>query len=214
VLLQKVWRVCETPGIASRSCRKPELVAFNLIPDPSMKLMKIRYTALSMVAALGLAFSSQADDVTAKITNVHLCCGKCVTGVEKAVGTVDGAKAEADKDAGTVTITAPDKATAQKAADALIKAGYFGKCSDDTVKIHARTGAKGEKVKSMTVSGVHLCCDKCVKGVNEALKDVSGVSGNTAAKGAKSFEVTGDFTDKDVMDALQKAGLTGKVEEK
>jgi copper chaperone CopZ len=190
------------------------LVAFNLNPDPFKKLMKFRYTALSVVAAFGLALSVQASDVTAKITNVHLCCTKCVTGVEKAVGTVEGAKAEADKDAGTVTITAPDKESAQKAADALIKAGYFGKCSDDTVKIHAKTGAKGEKVKSMTINGLHLCCDKCVKGVNEALKDVSGVTGNTAAKGAKSFEVTGDFTDKDVMDALQKAGLTGKVEEK
>jgi hypothetical protein len=37
------------------------------------------------------------------------------------------------------------------------------------------------------------------------------VTGNTAAKGAKSFTVTGDFNDKQVFDALQKAGLTGKV---
>ncbi|SRR5581483_2908945 len=177
-----------------------------------MKLMK--FTVLSLVAGLALALSAQAEDVTAKITDVHLCCGKCVTGVEKAVGTVDGAKATADKDAGTVTIMAPDKATAQKAADALVKAGYFGKCSDDTVKLIPHTGAKGEKVKTMEVSEVHLCCDKCVKGVNAALKDVPGVTGNTAAKGVKTFEVTGDFTDKDVFEALQKAGLTGKVAEK
>jgi hypothetical protein len=39
------------------------------------------------------------------------------------------------------------------------------------------------------------------------------VTGNTATKGAKSFEVTGDFKDSDVFDALQKAGLTGKVGE-
>jgi hypothetical protein len=46
--------------------------------------------------------------------------------------------------------------------------------------------------------------------VNETLATVPGVTGNTAAKGAKSFEVTGNFNDKDVFDALQKAGLTGQ----
>ena len=40
---------------------------------------------------------------------------------------------------------------------------------------------------------------------------VSGVTGDTAAKGAESFTVTGDFNDADVFAALQKAGLTGKA---
>ena len=40
---------------------------------------------------------------------------------------------------------------------------------------------------------------------------VNGVTGNTATKGATSFEVTGDFNEKDVMAALQKNGLTGHV---
>ena len=44
---------------------------------------------LSVVAVFALATVSQAD-VTVKISDVHLCCGKCVTGAEKAVGTVDG----------------------------------------------------------------------------------------------------------------------------
>jgi hypothetical protein len=47
--------------------------------------------------------------------------------------------------------------------------------------------------------------------VDEALKSVSGVKGHTAMKGAKSFEVTGDFNDKEVFAALQKSGLTGKA---
>jgi len=46
--------------------------------------------------------------------------------------------------------------------------------------------------------------------VNEVLSSVPGVTGNTAAKGAKSFEVTGNFNDKDLFDALQKAGFTGQ----
>jgi hypothetical protein len=47
--------------------------------------------------------------------------------------------------------------------------------------------------------------------VSKALGDVSGVTGNTATKGAKSFTVNGDFNDKEVFAALQKAGLTGQV---
>jgi copper chaperone CopZ len=73
------------------------------------------------------------------------------------------------------------------------------------------TGAKGEKVQSLKVDGVHLCCGKCVKSVNTALESVTGVKANTATKGAKSFEITGDFNDKEVFAALQKAGLTGQV---
>jgi len=57
---------------------------------------------------------------------------------------------------------------------------------------------------------VHLCCGKCVKALNAALGTVPGVTGNTAAKGVKTFEVTGDFNDKEVFVALQKAGLTGQ----
>ena len=61
------------------------------------------------------------------------------------------------------------------------------------------------------VKGVHLCCAKCVKAADKALKSVPGVKENTAAKDAKSFDVTGDFNDKEVFTALQNEGLTGKV---
>jgi copper chaperone CopZ len=95
--------------------------------------------------------------------------------------------------------------------DALTVAGYYGKSSDASVKVNSATGAKDQKVQSLQVEGVHLCCGKCVKSVNTALSSVAGVTANTAAKGAKSFTVTGDFNDKEVFDALQKAGLTGKA---
>ena len=52
-----------------------------------------------------------------------------------------------------------------------------------------------------------------VSAVDEALKSVSGVKSHTAEKGKKSFEVAGDFNDKEVFTALQKSGLTGKVGE-
>jgi copper chaperone CopZ len=161
--------------------------------------------------AFALASSASAADSQAKITDVHLCCKSCITGVEKAVGEVPGAKAEVDQDAATVTLSGPDAATVQKAADALVTAGYFGKCKDSSVKLDASTGAKGQKVQSLKIEGVHLCCGKCVKAVDHAVKSVAGVKEQTATKGAKSFEVMGDFSDQEVFTALQKEGLTGKV---
>lgn len=168
--------------------------------------MKIIITAI----ALALACSARAADVTVTLTDVHLCCQSCVKGVAKAEAEVSGLTAKADQDAGTVTLTGPDTATVQKGADALVAAGYFGKCSDAAIKINADTGAKNQKVQSIKIEGLHLCCGKCVKAVTEALATVPGVTGNTAAKDAKTFEVTGDFNGKAVFDALQKAGLTGQ----
>jgi copper chaperone CopZ len=164
----------------------------------------------SLVALLTLAPMSRAD-VTVTLSNVHLCCNSCVKGANKAVSSVDAATATCDKTAGTIAITAPDTATAQKVADALTSAGFFGTSSDASVKIDASTGAKGAKVQTLTVNGVHLCCPKCVKTVHQAVMGVPGVTGETAQKGAESFTVTGDFNDADVFAALQKAGLTGKI---
>ena len=168
---------------------------------------------LSLAGLVGVASSTltSSAEVSAKLTDVHLCCKSCVTGVEKAVGEVPDAKATVDQDSGTVTLSGPDAATVHKAAGALVKAGYFGKSADSSLKLDAHTGASSKNVQSMTIEGVHLCCPKCVKAVDKAVKTVPGVKEQTATKGAKSFDVTGDFNQKDVMTALQQAGFTGKV---
>jgi mercuric ion binding protein len=171
--------------------------------------MRIKSWLLSLVAVLALAPLAHAADVSITLTNVHLCCQKCVDGANKTVAKVDGATAAPDKTARTIVITAPDTATAQKAVDALIKAGFYGGCSDESIKIVSETGAKGDKVQTLKVAGVHMCCPKCVKAVHEALTAVPGVTADTATKGVDTFEVTGDFKDSDVFAALQKAGLTG-----
>jgi len=170
----------------------------------------MKRTIAILGVALALTLSGRAADVTVTISNVHLCCGSCVKGVAAAEAGVSGLTAKADEDEGTVTLTGPDTATVQKGADALVAAGYFGTSSDPAIKINADTGAKNQTVASIKIEGLHLCCGKCVKAVNEILGKVPGVTGNTAAKGAKSFEVTGNFNDKDVFDALQKGGLTGQ----
>jgi copper chaperone CopZ len=171
--------------------------------------MKIIALAVGIMCACLVSVS--AAEVHAKISDVHLCCKGCVEGVEKAVAKVEGVKADVDQDDGTVTLTGPDAATLQKAADALIAAGYFGKCDEAGVKLSSVTGAKGEKVQSLKIEGVHLCCGKCVKAVDRAVKSVPGAKEHNAVKGAKSFEVTGDFNDQELFTALQKEGLTGRV---
>ena len=163
------------------------------------------------VLALTVAFSVSAADVSTKLTDVHLCCHGCVKGVEKATSNISGVTADADMDSNTISLSGPDTATVQKAVDALTAAGYYGKSSNPDIKVNGDTGAKDEKVKSLKVEGVHLCCGKCVKAVGEALGGVPGVTANTATKGAKSFTISGDFNEKDAMAALQKAGLTGHV---
>jgi periplasmic mercuric ion binding protein len=162
------------------------------------------------LVALALAGSAYAD-ASVKLTDVHLCCQSCVKGVQKAVAKVPGVKAESDMDDKTISLTAPDAATLQKGVDSLTAAGYYGKSSDAAIKVNAETGAKDVKVEKLKIEDTHLCCGSCVKAVNKALADIPGVTGNTATKGATSFEVTGDFNEKAVFDALQKKGLTGHV---
>jgi copper chaperone CopZ len=165
---------------------------------------------VTLLVTLALAVAARAE-TSVKLTGVHLCCKSCVTGAEKAVAKVGGATVACDMDAKTVTVTAPDTATAQKAVDSLVEAGYFGKSEDPAIKVKADTGAKDAKVSGLAVNDVHLCCKKCVTAATKAMETVPGVTGNTAEKGAKSFQVQGDFNAKDLFTALQKEGLTGKA---
>ena len=177
-----------------------------------IQIKSMKNTFISLIVAFALTLSARAADVTVKISHVHLCCDSCVKGAQKAVADIAGVTAEVSKEDESVSLTGADKAAVQKAADALVAAGFFGKSSEAGIKIAAATGAKGHKVESLKIKDVHLCCGKCVKAVNAALESVAGVKANTATKGAKSFEVTGEFNDQEVFAALQKAGLTGKVE--
>jgi copper chaperone CopZ len=175
----------------------------------SSRAMTPKFPTLALLAAALLSAPAVFADVNVKLSDVHLCCTSCVKGVDKAMTSVAGATATCDRENETVTIAAADQATAQKAVDALVTAGYFGTSSDPAVKVSANTGATDANVHAMTVNGVHLCCNKCVKAVNTALAKVPGVKANTANKDSSTFEVTGEFKPTDVFAALQSAGLTG-----
>ncbi len=169
---------------------------------------KLLTFATTLLATFALSASAES---TVKLSEVHLCCASCVKGADKAVSSVTGATSVTDKDGRTVTIKAADTATVQKAVEALVAAGYFGTSSDTEIKVKAKSGAKKPNVQSLKLTGVHLCCGKCVTAVNDSISKVAGVKANTATKGAESFEVTGDFSPKEVIKALNKAGLTGKI---
>lgn len=159
----------------------------------------------------GLTLTAAAADTTVTLSDVHLCCTKCVNGVNAAVKPVTGVKAVCDTSAKTVVLTAPDADTAQKAVNALVAAGYYGKSSDAAIKVDGTTGAAEGKVATLEVTGIHLCCGSCVTAVNGVIAKVPGITSSTVKANATSITLAGDFSAKAFFDELQKAGLTGKV---
>lgn len=148
-----------------------------------------------------------------ELTNVHLCCPACVNAVEKILKDVDGVKGECDRKKRTVTITAPDEKSAQKALDALAKGGFHGKSDNKEVSIKDDSGAKKGKVQSVTVSGIHNCCGACTKQIKAVLQKVDGVSADTATAKKDTFEVTGNFDPVELIKALNAAGFHATVKQ-
>ncbi len=160
------------------------------------------FNILMIGAALTALTSFANAESTITLSGVHNCCSGCTKGIEGAI-TKTGATAEVDDT--TVTITAKTEAEARKAAEALVAAGYYGEGATAPAVTDAR-------VKSATVSGVHLCCGKCVRAVEKAIKTVAGANSHTAEKGAASFTVEGDFSTKELAGALNKAGFSGRIQ--
>jgi copper chaperone CopZ len=176
-----------------------------------MKNWKFLALVTGLMALASWARAETTGNATVTLSNVHICCGSCVDIITATVAKVPGAQVTPDEDAKTIVLTAPDKATLQKAVDALVTAGFFGKSSDPDVKVSAPSGAKDGKVQTLTVTGVHLCCGQCVSTVNSSLGKVPGVTGNDCAANAKSFTITGNFNPPDVFAALNQAGMAGHV---
>ncbi|NBV86796.1 MAG: hypothetical protein EBS01_11190 [Verrucomicrobia bacterium] len=161
--------------------------------------MKLSSTTLALALALSLPVLA---DSSIELQGVHNCCKKCDNGISDAVSKVSGATATVEKD--KVTITAKDEQTAKQAVASLVSAGYFGQGA-------TAPEIPDAKVKSATVTGLHLCCGKCVTATENALKTVAGFSSHTATKGSASFTVEGDFSTKELLAALHKAGLHGTI---
>jgi copper chaperone CopZ len=176
--------------------------------------MKLARTVAVAATALLLAATNPARAETkVELKNTHLCCNQCVRVAGEILKGIDGVTGKCDQKAKTITITAKDDATAQKAIDALAAAGFHGDTGSTTVTIKDDSGAKKGKVKTLTLSGFHNCCGQCTTAIKNTVKKVDGVTGeNLKAKG-DTFEVTGDFDAEALVKALNDAGFHVKVKE-
>lgn len=165
--------------------------------------------AIAVLCALGSVSNAVAESKVT-LTGMHLCCGKCVKGAEAAGKGID-AKLTIDKAAGSVTVTGTD-ANIQKALDALAAHGFHGKSDHEKLAQKNDVKAlKGKKVKRLELTGVHICCGKCVKGIKGALAKVDGIEGDTVKNGAKAFVVEGDFDAGALLQAMYDAGYHASV---
>lgn len=167
---------------------------------------------LMLLSVAGLLGAAALAETKVEVKGVHLCCPACVKGVGKALKGVEGVTGACDKDAKTVTITANDDASAQKAIDALAAAGFHGRLDTKAVRFPRDSGATKGKVSSLTLTGVHNCCRACCGAIKEAVKKVPGVTGDTAKPKSSTFEVTGDYEPRELIRALHQAGFHVKVQ--
>jgi mercuric ion binding protein len=172
----------------------------------------MRSFLLAGVCGMLIAATSARAETTVELKGVHLCCGSCVRGVNAIIKKIDGVKVVCDQKNGTVTLTAADEQTAQKALDALAAGGYHGETGNKDLAIKDDSGAAAGKVGSLSVSGIHNCCPSCCRAIKATVKKVPGVSGDTAKPKQGSFTVSGDFDSAELVKALNAAGFHVKVE--
>jgi len=168
----------------------------------------------TMLAALMLSLASGAAATAGqmKVEGVHLCCGACVKAVNAAFEGVEGiTNLTVDKDAGTVVWEAADRKTAQKGIQALAKAGFGGKAAFDGKPVNFPKGVKEEATgDSVTIGGLHNCCDGCADAITAALKGVKGVAEAKCNK--RQCTVTGTAVSHTALiEALHAAGLHGNI---
>ncbi len=160
---------------------------------------------------VGVGFQDRID-TKVELKGVHLCCDACVDGVGVALKDVEGVESRCDIGNRTVTLTANNDAAAQNALDALAAAGYHGETDNQQLAMKAQGDVPRGKVKSLKVSDIHNCCWPCCKAIKDAIKTVSGVTGDTAQSEVTAFEVTGDFDAAALVNALHAAGFNARVE--
>ncbi|HET6575939.1 MAG TPA: hypothetical protein VFG68_20225 [Fimbriiglobus sp.] len=150
-------------------------------------------------------------EIKVELTGVHLCCQGCVNAANAAIRSVEGVGSRCDMENGTVTLTASDDSAARKALDALAAAGFYGTSDNQNLAMKPVGDVPNGRVKSAKVSGIHNCCGLCCEAIEEAIATVDGVTGDTAAPRATTFEVTGDFHAAALVEALNAAGFSARV---
>lgn len=180
----------------------------SMIEELLMKTMFAFVAAATVL--LGVSTESQAETKVV-LKEMHICCGKCVKGIENAVKDLKGVTVDVNKDDETTVVTGDSDDNVQKAIDAIADAGYHAVSDHKKLKPKDDSGAKEGKVKRLEVTGVHNCCGGCNNAVKKAIKTVDGVEADTAKANKDSFVVEGNFDALSLVKALNKAGFHVKV---
>jgi mercuric ion binding protein len=168
--------------------------------------------AITAAATLLLGGSTESQAETKVVLkDMHICCGKCVKGIENAVKDLKDVKVTVNKDDETTTIAGDNDKAIQKAIDAIAAAGYHATSDHKKLKPKDDSGAKKGKVKRLELTGVHNCCGGCNVAVKKAIKTVDGVEADTAKANKDSFVVEGNFDALALIKALNKSGFHVKV---
>lgn len=168
------------------------------------------FVVLALSAMLVTAGVARAE-TKVELKNTHLCCPACVKAVAGILKGVDGVTGACDQKSGTVTITAKDDATAQKALDALAAGGFHGDTGSKTLAQKDDSGVTKGNVKTLTLTGIHNCCGQCNTKITNTLKGVKGVTASESKAKTDTVTVTGDFEAEDAVKALNGAGFHVKV---
>lgn len=159
-----------------------------------------------------------AGEVT--VSNVHLCCGSCVSAVDEALSDVKGVSdVGSDQNTKLIRFTAKDDKAAQAGIAALAKHGFFGSAKHAGKKLEfPPTGVKkGDKANQIVLHNVHLCCGACVTGAKKSLESVAGLSAIEVDRAGGKITLRGGGIDTaKALDALNAGGFYAslKPEEK
>jgi copper chaperone CopZ len=173
----------------------------------------MRFAMLTAVTSVLVWTLPAGAETKVELKKVHMCCDGCAEQVAEILQQVQGITGVAvDQKANTARFTAADDKAAQRAVDALARAGFHGDTGG--AKGYAfkdDSGVKPGKVKALTVTGFHNSCGGCVKAFREAIKDVKGVTADNLKAKVGSAEITGDFDAAELVAALNKGGFHVKV---
>jgi copper chaperone CopZ len=86
------------------------------------------------------------------------------------------------------------------------------KMSTQASEVYVGKKVPSEHVSRLKLRGVHNCCGPCNDAIRDAIWTVSGVTSDTAEPGNSDFEVMGDFSPAELIEALHGAGFHAEIE--
>jgi len=156
-----------------------------------------------------------ADRTPVQVEKIHLCCGKCSKDLSEALGSVEGIEQiEVDRKTGSARFLSPSEEKTLEALGAMEAAGFFGTASQGDKKLTVPSEKIDADLKAdrIVFSGVHLCCGGCAKGVVKGYADLKDVVAVDCDTDGGTVTLTGkELSISDMLDALHKAGFSGKL---